>query len=329
LTFLVLVMSARLPASAQAPADLGQAKKWFKEAETAERKGDCKAAVELFRKALAVKETPQLYLRIGNCQEKLGDLVAAQGSYERSLERATQQNLGDVADVAREELEDLRPRVPTVSFTIKDTPRDLALKLDGLPLATSSVNTPLLLNPGDHTVSAEARGRGVFTKTFTLTEKERATVAIELPEGSGEQDASPAVTSAPTAAPPPDGPPPDQTGPNIPVIALLAGGGAAVVGGVVLLAVSFAKDADIDERCGGSDRPSCPSEDKAEIESDVSSVDLFRGLGFGLAGAGLVAGGIGVALLVTAPKKEQPPAAVFVAPSFGTASLGISARGRF
>jgi hypothetical protein len=328
LTFLVLVMSARLPASAQAPADLGQAKKWFKEAEAAEKKGDCKAAVELFRKALGVKETPQLHLRIGNCQERLGDLVAAQGSYERSLDRATQQNLGDVADVAREELEDLRPRVPTVSFTIKDTPRDLALKLDGLPLATSSVNTPLLLNPGDHTVSAEARGRGVFTKTFTLAEKERATVAIELPEGSGEPDASPAVTSAPTAAPPPEAPP-DGTGPNIPVIALLAGGGAAVVGGVVLLAVSFAKDADIDERCGGSDRPSCPAADQEEIESDISSVNLFRGLGFGLAGAGLVAGGIGVALLLTAPKKEQAPASLFIAPTVGAGSLGVSTRGRF
>jgi tetratricopeptide (TPR) repeat protein len=311
--------------------DIAQAKKWFNEAAAAEKKGDCRAAVELFRKALAVKETPQLHLRVGNCQEKLGDLVAAEASYEKAVARAEQASNKDALEVAREELEDIRPRVPRVTFTLASPPSDLTLQLDGLPLAASSLETALALNPGDHAVVAEA-GKVRFDKSFTLAEKDRITVAIELP-GAGVAGATPAPPVAPADPVEADG----GGGPNVPAIALLAGGGAAVITGVVLVIVSYGKDSSIDDDCGGPERLQCDVSQKDDIESRIDSVNLFRGLGFGLAGAGLVAAGVGTTLLVTSSgpgagaeaRSGATRAGVRIAPSVGPGSVWLGASGRF
>jgi tetratricopeptide (TPR) repeat protein len=327
---LLSLASSLRPAAAQ-DADIAQAKKWFTEGAAAEKKGDCRAAVELFRKALAVKETPQLHLRVGNCQEKLGDLVAAEASYEKAVARAEQAERKDALEVAREELEDIRPRVPRVTFTLASPPNDLNLQLDGLPLAASSLDTALALNPGDHAVAAEA-GKARFDKSFTLAEKDRITIAIELP-GAGGSPVTPAPPVAPVAPVEGDA----GGGPNVPAIALLAGGGAAVIGGVVLVIVSYAKDSSIDDDCGGPERLRCPAPQRDDIESRIDSVNLFRGLGFGLAGAGLVAAGVGTTLLVTSSSSAPPAearaaatrAGVRFSPAVGPGSIGLGASGRF
>lgn len=323
------------PAAAQ-NADLAQAKKWFNEAAAADKKGDCRTAVELYRKALAVKETPQLHLRVGTCQDKLGDLAGAEASYEKAVARAEQAGAKDALDVAKEELEKIRPRVPRVTFTMTAPPADLALQLDGQALAASSLETALPLNPGEHRVVAES-GKARFDKGFTLAERERITIPIDLP-GATSAAPQPVAPEAPTT--PPEGD--TGGGANVPAIALLAGGGAALVGGVVLVIVSFAKDSSIDDDCGGPDRPSCPESAREDIESRIDSVNLFRGLGFGLAGAGLVAAGIGTTLLVTSSTSaegasegtEQARAAttrahVRIAPSVGPRSVWLGASGRF
>ncbi|MEJ7734915.1 MAG: tetratricopeptide repeat protein [Polyangiaceae bacterium] len=333
LAALLSLGSSLRPAAAQ-DADIAQAKKWFSDGAAAEKKGDCRTAVELFRKALAVKETPQLHLRIGKCQEQLGDLVAAESSYDKAVARAEQGSVKDALDVAREELEDIRPRVPRVTFTLASPPGDLTLTLDGLPLAASSLDTALALNPGDHAVAAEA-GKARFDRSFTLAEKDRITIPIELP-GSGGAPSTPAPPVGPVTPVEADA----GGGPNVPAIALLAGGGAAVIGGVVLVIVSYAKDSSIDDDCGGPERLRCDAGQKGDIESRIDSVNLFRGLGFGLAGAGVIAAGVGATLLVTssssssaAPPAEARAAArrggVRFSPTVGPGSIGLAAGGRF
>ena len=73
---------------AQSDAEIALAKQWFRDGEAAEKKKDWAKALELFEKALTVKQTPQIYLRVGALQERLGKLVEALVSYERAQEKA-------------------------------------------------------------------------------------------------------------------------------------------------------------------------------------------------------------------------------------------------
>ncbi len=96
-------------ASAQSAKDVAAARQAFKEGEDAEAKGDLSVAIDRYRQALAIKATPQLHLRVGAVEEKLGRLVDALASYQRGLEKAS--SLPAVAAVAGEQIEALRPRV--------------------------------------------------------------------------------------------------------------------------------------------------------------------------------------------------------------------------
>ena len=76
--------------AAQSPKDIAAAKQAFKEGDEAERRGDFETALARYEAAIKVKETPQLYLRIGAAKEKLGRLVAALASYRQGLEKAAE-----------------------------------------------------------------------------------------------------------------------------------------------------------------------------------------------------------------------------------------------
>src|SRR5262245_32419933 len=62
-------------AHAQSDGEIALAKQFFKDGEAAEKKQEWAKALELFDKALAIKQTPQIYLRVGAVDEKLGKLV--------------------------------------------------------------------------------------------------------------------------------------------------------------------------------------------------------------------------------------------------------------
>src|SRR5512139_3082986 len=83
LSLVAALTLASSTALAQSEEELERARVAFQEGDAAEQAGDCKTAVEKFTSALQVKETAQLHLRVGRCQEKLGRLQAAMASYAK------------------------------------------------------------------------------------------------------------------------------------------------------------------------------------------------------------------------------------------------------
>jgi hypothetical protein len=311
------------PARAQTPQQLAAARRAFKEGEDAETRGDNTTAAAKFKEALAVKETPQLNIRLGSVQEKLGRLVDALASYERGLDKSSGPA---VAKIAHDLVETLRPRVPVVRLRVTGqgagTLPDLTVTLDGNAVDAAALNGEIRLDPGQHKLHAEASGFNAGDKTFRLVERDKIRVELVL---------------APVAAQP-VAPKTPQEGPSssgrVRGGVLLGVGIVAAGVGAGLIGASVAKDGAINTLCGSSARTMCPAADKSTILSDVTEVNALRfsGIAFVLLGAGGIA--TGSYFLATSRKpdsaEQDPPAtSLRFVPEIGKGRAGAVFSGSF
>lgn len=335
---LAAALLAPRPAVAQTEADLTRARRLFKEGEIAEKASNCQGAIGKYEQALAIKETPQIHLRIGRCQEMLGRLADGLASYQRALDKATVASLADVASVARDQIGRLAARVPTLAIIPAEPYEAFAASVDGEPVPAADFDKKQRLNPGSHKITASAKGHRALEQTVSLTEGEGRRLVIRL---------VPAETPASTGEPEAPVPAPDE-GSNAPAFALLGGGAAAIGVGVALFVVSLGKASELDDACGGSERLLCPASRRDELESLASSVDTFRLVGGIVGGAGVIAAGASLWMLLTSSSPPADASApetgsrgraarasmprspwIQVNPSFDGRSLGLAARGAF
>lgn len=293
-------------ASAQSPDEIKRAEKTFKEAEKAEKAGDCATAIAKFTEVLKTKETPQVHLRIGVCQEKLGQLADAKTSYEKSLALARAVGNAQVEEYVRGQLAALVARFPKIKIDLggKAYP-DLKIDLDGARLDATTLGTEITVPPGDHLLVAEATGFKRSERTVQVTEKGVVSVKLALTPAD-------ATTAPIVAEPPKETPAPAPSPSKAPAIALLVGGAAAIGAGVAFFVVAQGKSSEIDQACGGSDRLACPLSKKDEIDGKVASVDLFHGVSIAAGGVGVVAAAIGVVLLARSPSAPKEPSSAWV-----------------
>jgi hypothetical protein len=324
-----VVWLAPAPAAAQSEADLERARVAFQQGDAAEQGGDCKTAIGKFTEALEVKETAQLHLRIGRCQEKLGQFQAASSSYAKGQSLAG----GDEAllGLARKMRAGLEPRIPRLIVRMPDAPPGATVTLDGLSFSSFGVDTPL--DPGAHVVRAEAPGRAPFEAKVDLKEAERREVLIDLPTGG--------VTTTPDEA--------DGDGPAAaPIVMFVLGAG--FLGASIGLAVrgnDLLGEADAeaaaqgcrlvpeDEQDAAGAVRTCSGSPAAHEEyvDAISEVNLNYGLaaGFGAAaGVSVIVGAVllGIDLSGGAEDEKAAPAVSF-SPWFGPNGAGTAVSGRF
>jgi hypothetical protein len=321
------------PAAAQTPAEVATAKRWFKEAEDAEKRGDHRLALTRFEQALSVKATPQLHLRVGACQEKLGRIIEAEESYEQALEKANAQALAAVAKVAEEQIQALRPRIPTVSILPAKAYPGLSVAIDGVPVAPAALGAKVPINPGAHMLTAEATGYARREQRFSAVERdaqelELNLLPVEMAQPPPPSVPSPAASSPPSSSPPP---PPRPRPSRAPGYLLIGGGAAAIAGGAALVAVSLIKDREIDDLCGGPARKACHLSDQDRIDPAIPAINIMRFSGIALGGVGLVGAATGAYLLLSKPAAPARATgrALLVLPAVGPSSLGIFAEGSF
>jgi hypothetical protein len=302
---LALALLAPGTARAQTQKELAAARQAFKEGDEAEARGDLPTALGRFQAALAVKATPQLHLRVGVVLEKMGKLVDALAAYEKARDKAAA--LPAVAKVAKEQIESVKPRIPTLTVSVTQSPPGLTVTLDGAPF---KLDAAVPLDPGTHRLHAEAPGAAPRDQEVVATE--RGVLRVDL-------DFAPRAPVVPA----------DQASPSkAPGVVLLAAGIAAVAGGAALIGVSVSKDKAIDALCGSATRDRCPASKKDEILSDVSTVNAMRfsGIAVGVLGAAsAVTGGI----LLSRALKAPSTTGLTVTPMLGPGVAGALVGGRF
>lgn len=288
---------------------------WADKAQDRFDAGDYRGALEAIEEAQTHARPPTFAVFQARTQEKLGRLVEAKALFtsvaDMTLQPRDPPAWKAAQEDARKDLAALLPRIPQLHVTV--TGADAAtsqVMLDDAPLDPSRFDAFFPINPGKHTLTAEANGRKVH-EDLDVREGTRHYVAITLtaqaPVLTAKQEV---VVSVPKEGTTPAGQRSPLATPG--VVALGVGGAGLVLGAVTGgLAITGREEArkscgveyDAQQRCATA--AAGPLHD-AQTMARVSTGALV------VAG---VAAAAGVTLLVLSRKKD-PPVGVAVTPGF-------------
>ncbi len=149
------------------------AKEILAEAIVDEKAGKCADALEVLRQVIQIQESGEALLHMGECMSKTGKLVEALKTWEHAedvartdKDRATQQAL-------LPRLAALRERIPAVALQIPAEAKAVAIKIDGQPVVIARAGVPISLDPGEHSIDAQAEG-ALRSRPRSRSRKKRA-----------------------------------------------------------------------------------------------------------------------------------------------------------
>ena len=280
-----LVVAAR-PAHAETSASEKKlAKEMLTEAIADEKAGKCTEALEVLRQVVQIQESGEALLHLGECLAKTSKLAEALKTWEHAEDVARGEKDRTTQQALLPRVAALRARIPAVALQVPADAKGVTIKVDGQAVPVARAGSPMSLDPGDHTIEAQAEGCAPFTRKITLAEKESKVVVVELPSLSAPRSEGPARSSG-----------------GVPIGTWIAGGvGVAfAVGGVVAFASAGSAASDGAADC--AKRASCdPAAVKTVQRLDAAALGLWIGAG--------VSVGLGVTLLVLEGRGAPKPAA--------------------
>ncbi len=277
--------------------------------------------------------------RLAQCYEGLGHIATAWKLYVEVAAESKKAGRADREEQARERVDELRPRLPTLVITVPpsvSTTPGIEIKRDEDRVEKLDWNQKLPVDPGQHVVSVSAPGKKRFQQIVSLVEKATIDVQVPVLEPEGAPPAttvgpsSTAVaTAAPTVAVVPTSDKKDAASSGLggQKIAAIVVGSLGIVGlgfgaATGILATSQWNDAL--SYCQGGDRKRCQP-DGVKLGSQASTSAAVSTVGF-------VAGGVFLAgatvLWLVAPNKPEK-AAVRVSPMIGQEGGGAFVSGSF
>ncbi|WP_437736253.1 hypothetical protein [Sorangium sp. So ce1335] len=292
------VLSAPAPAAAQSAADVAVAREIFIEGSELARQGRWEQARERYERSLAIKRAPITLYSLGVAQQQTGQLVEALESFRAFLLEPSAPATKEYEPLAQQAVQELERQVAALELRV--SPGDVAgleVKVDGSVVPTAALDRPRPLNPGPHTVTASAPGHREVRRSVVAAPGSRVVVVLGL-EREAAAPAGPRVALAPRGGAAAS-PAPDAATVRVAPIVLIAGGLTTAAAGVAigLLGVASASDA-----------PTRDGDAADAARAQALAGDL-------VAGAGLVAAGAGVLVLLLdrdrdgAPGKDAPPRA--------------------
>ncbi|MDI1434559.1 PEGA domain-containing protein [Polyangium sorediatum] len=271
------------------------AKEMVRDAVVEAKAGRCNDAIPMLEQAIAIHETGEALLALGDCQATMGKLRMAVATWKHGEEIAEAQKDKARREAIEKKRKEIEPRIPTIRLKVPAGVTGVVVTIDGEALPETSLRAPVPVDPGAHQIEAKAPGYDPFSKKVEAEDEAKLTVEITFPG---------LPTSGASAS----------TGSVVPLGTWIAGGAAvAFLGGGVaayLLAGAHAEAGAIEcqkrVQCGG-DR--------------IDSVRTFDGLALGAwIGAGLAAGAA-VGIWALAPKKAKDEASARIVVGPGTVSL--------
>lgn len=250
------------PAQAQVPGE-EIARRAFEDGVALEKAADYASALVKFKESSQIKATLGNRFHIAYCLEMTGKLASALIDYEIVEKSAREQGKADLLGATHLRLESLRARVPQLSLHIPAAPKGIQVSLDGSPIAPALLDGQAFrVDPGEHTITANAPEHDPFTKRLTAPEGSSITVDIVLPRKAAVSPMPSASTNEIATE--------TSRSHTLPIL-MTAGSAVLAVGGIVafILAGSEQNDA----------RRTCIT--KTSCDDEVTAVRTFDALALG------------------------------------------------
>lgn len=313
--FLFLAASTfTLPAFA-APASLAhslspQSKALYDEGRALYAKGDYASALDRFKRAHDGTSDPRLLWNMAACEHKLGHDVRMLHLLREYLETGGSLLTDSDRRDASKLLSTVRAQVATLALTTD--PDGANVEIDGEQVATTPLNDPLLVDPGDHRIRVSKTGYQDETRSQSFPNGEQVTLSVTLHPTPLPTDTLPTAAAPPSSTAPqpvlPEAPPPPRS--TTPLI--VAGAGlVGVVGGGVLAILSASRYSSLHGSCA----PKCDP-------SSWKTWQTLEPVGWTLIGLGGVALAAGLVWEFAPPLQTSTDAAFYVAPTLGGAIAG-------
>jgi hypothetical protein len=297
-----------VPAARAQTEDQAAARAMFEEGRALMKAGQYAAACPKLEAARKLYTSAGILLNLADCHEKIGRTASAWAEFGEAATVATRTNRGEDAEEARRRKAALEASLARIVIRVALPTPGLVVKRDGAILADATWGASLPVDPGAHTVNAEAPGFQPWSTSVTIATPGQ-TATVDVPQLTPSPvAAAPAKTDTSTA--PPGGGTLVTTGaesrPSRVLPWTLIGGGAALaVGGGVLMLVGSGRAAD------------------ARENNDPAAWDASRTpWTIGLVGAivGVASGATGAVLL--AREKKEPASPAMQAFTWVTAGAG-------
>ena len=305
------------------PIDREVARGFMAEGRADRDKGNLQGALKAFAQADAIMHVPTTGMELARAYAAVGQLVAAHEAavfVTRIAETPSDPTPFKVArENARAFIDELEPRIPSLVIHVTGTAEGVrpTVTIDGIAVTSDPPEQPQLVDPGHHAIVAKTP-TAIATREVDVAERETKEVTLELaPQPSlvvAGTSSEKAASSRPSLAP-----------------VLVYGGFGLAAGGLAVGAVTgivSIADTNIIKNSGKCHNDVClPSE--RDALSSANTMATISTVSFVLAGAGAIAGTIGLFLRPSSQPSDAPPAASAsrIEPWFGIGAMGL--RGQF
>jgi hypothetical protein len=290
--------------------------------------GDCKGAIPKLQGAEKLFHAPTTADWLGECQIKVGQLVAGTETLNRVVHETLAPNAPAAFTAAQQRanvaLQAALPKIAQLKIHVDGAPPDqvtVTVDDDKVPSVLFDSNRPT--DPGTHQVKASAPGFTDAVQSVQLTPGGSTAVTLALTATGAPPPVAPVPAATPAPAPAPSEPPPTSAESQghskaVPII-LLAVGGAGLVVGASFGVLALGTKSSLDSSCANK---VCPSSSQGNINS-LGTQAWVSNIGFGV---GIIAGALGTYFLLSSGGSEQPKSAstaLEVRPWVGLGSAGL------
>jgi tetratricopeptide (TPR) repeat protein len=288
--------------------DIRDADALFEEGRRLFTEGRVPEACAKFAASLQLDSVPATASNLGTCYERMDRTASARQAFLKASDLARKKGDAERAEEAYRRADALAPRLTFLTVVVPEQNRvaGLTVRRDSDALGVELWDTPVPVDPGEHTVEATATGRRSWKKTIRVDAPGKVDVHVPALE----------QIVAPTGM-----------APQRVVGIVVAGAGIASLAVAVGLAIAASETDD-------ESKQYCPADPNRCYPKGV--VLRNEAIGYAnaasiLAGAGAIAAGVGVTLILLGrdPRPTQKSTAGWILPYASASGGGLVAGAQF